>query len=361
MQQFDPQFIDATNWQVLPWFNSGGTRTKRVLQDEQGKLWYFKCSERKAASEGRPEKYYKFEFWSEIIAYQLGRSLGLDILRYDAAIHNGEIGCISPLMINQDKEQLIEVGRYMTSINERFNPDDRKTHKEYSFDFLVETLEAYDLSAYTALFLKTMIFDALIGNTDRHQENWAFIGSSTFYDQVLQQARQQAKDPEPSISLLKRLADFFKKRNSALDRFSKDIRLAVSKVLKMAPIYDSGSSLGRELSEARIETLLKEPDLLEQYIQNGKSELHWEKRKISHLEMIANLISSAYLEQVLEVASFLDKFDEQNAVQLVSMVDKEVPEAFQHYCLPGSRKDFIIKLLTLRSQKLKEIIRDGRV
>ena len=70
-------FIDASGWSELTWFNSGGTRAKRILQDDTGNIWYFKCSEKKAAKDGKPEKYYKYEFWSEIIAYQLGSQLGL--------------------------------------------------------------------------------------------------------------------------------------------------------------------------------------------------------------------------------------------------------------------------------------------
>lgn len=71
--QIDIQFIDATDWQELFWYNSGGTRAKKILQDPSGKEYFFKCSERKPARDGKPEKYYKYEFWNEIIAYQWGR------------------------------------------------------------------------------------------------------------------------------------------------------------------------------------------------------------------------------------------------------------------------------------------------
>ena len=75
------------------------------MQDFDGNEYYFKCSEKKPAKDAQLEKYYKYEFWNEIIAYQLGKSLGLDMLRYDVAIFNGEIGCISPKMIITDEEQ----------------------------------------------------------------------------------------------------------------------------------------------------------------------------------------------------------------------------------------------------------------
>lgn len=75
----DVKFIDAYEWTEQFWLNSGGTRAKKVLQDNEGQEWFFKCSEKKEAKDGKPEKYYRYEFWSEIIAYQLGHAWGLDI------------------------------------------------------------------------------------------------------------------------------------------------------------------------------------------------------------------------------------------------------------------------------------------
>lgn len=361
---FDPKFIDASDWQVLPWYNSGGTRAKRVLQDDHGKLWYFKCSARKAATENKPEKYYKYEFWSEVIAYQLGNALGLDILRYDAAAHAGEMGCISPLMIDQDDEQLVEIGRYMTVINPGFNPDDRKTHSEYSFEFLVETLEYFDQVKYLDVFLKTMLFDALIGNSDRHQENWAFIARSTFKASTFEPIGNVTE-----ATLLEKLPRWirwlprwlFKIEKNVLTDSGKLIHLLLQDVIKMAPIYDNGSSMGRELPEERITRYLGKQDEFNNYVENGKSELHWKKNKISHISMIQNLLGSAYLEQLLAASTFLQGFNEQYAEMLVHSIDEHIPPAYSGYCLSADRKKFITKLLCLRAQKLKGIIDNGRV
>ena len=41
------KFIDTTGWQETYWLNSGGTREKHILQDENDDLYYFKRSERK--------------------------------------------------------------------------------------------------------------------------------------------------------------------------------------------------------------------------------------------------------------------------------------------------------------------------
>ncbi len=189
----DIKFIDASEWQELSWYNSGGTRAKKVLQDPQGNEYYFKCSEKKPAKDGKAEKFYKYEFWNEIIAYQLGKNLGLNMLRYDVAIFDGEIGCISPKMTVTDQEQLIEVGRFMTALNSDFLPEDYKTRTEYTFQLLEKTFTYFKLHKYSNFFFETLLFDIIIGNTDRHQENWAFIGNTSNLVEALNEIEAEVK------------------------------------------------------------------------------------------------------------------------------------------------------------------------
>ncbi|MCH5716105.1 hypothetical protein [Niabella hibiscisoli] len=109
---------------------------------------------KKPSKDGKPEKHYKYEFWNEVIAYQLGKYLGLDMLRYDVAVFDGEIGCISPKMTVTDEEQLIEIGRFMTAINSDFLPENYKTRTEYTFQLLTETLDYFSLSQYLPFFFR---------------------------------------------------------------------------------------------------------------------------------------------------------------------------------------------------------------
>lgn len=57
---------DISTWNSQPWYNTGGTRAKKYVQSRDGKYYFFKRSQLK------PGKDYKFEFWSEIIACQVG-------------------------------------------------------------------------------------------------------------------------------------------------------------------------------------------------------------------------------------------------------------------------------------------------
>lgn len=134
------------------------------------------------------------------------------------------------------------------------------------------------------------------------------------------------------------------------------MKLQYTNILKMAPIYDNGSSLARELSDERVTLLLNDNDAFLKYISNGSAEIHWEKRKISHLQLIDNLLNSSYLEELKKAASFLDKWQENKVEQIINNVDLALPENWHSYRIPEIRKLLIVKLLTLRSQKIKKLM-----
>ena len=108
--------IDVTNWQELQWFNTGGTRAKKFLSSPKDETYFFKKSDRK----------YPYEFWSEIIASGLGEILELNVLKYDIALFEGELGCISKNMRDPANEELIEGGKLMLAFDTTFQPDDKK-------------------------------------------------------------------------------------------------------------------------------------------------------------------------------------------------------------------------------------------
>lgn len=359
--KIDIKFIEASDWPELLWYHSGGTRAKKILQDPTGNEHFFKCSEKKEPKDGKPAKYYKYEFWNEIIAYQLGKNLGLDVLRYDAAVFEGEIGCLSPKMINSHGEQLIELGRFMTAINSNFLPENTQTRSHYTFQLLTETLDYFDLSKYLPFIFQTLIFDAIIGNTDRHQENWAFIGNTTILTEVLSQVEQEVKSkgfqklPWPIRQLYKR---YFDKTKAELSPDGKLAKLIVTKVTKNAPIYDNGSSLARELTDNRVNSLLNNEKDLSRYIEKGNSELHWNGQKLTHFELIKVLLNSSYTEQVNKAAEFLQNWDNSLILRILEQIDTLVPENWKNYCIPDNRKMLISKLLTLRFQNLTQILSD---
>lgn len=356
------KFIDASNWHSLDWYSTGGTRAKKLLQDENGNEYYFKCSEKKPARNGKQEKHYKFEFWNEIIAYQLGKHLGLDMLQYDVAIFNNEIGCISPKMTKTDEEQLLDIGRFMTAINPNFLPEYISSRTEYTFQLLETTLNNFQIHNFWKTIFETLLFDVIISNTDRHQENWAFIGKTSYYTDFLKNTEiNKNAFKKVNWSIRRFYKRFFEYKKNRINIKDKQLVLELINIEKFAPIFDSGSSMARELTEKKLEFYLENENELLKYIENGRAELHWENKKVSHFQLIKELLASSYQEEIIKAAVFLENWDNDLINCILNVIDKDVPNQFSQYRIPENRKHLISKLLTLRFSKLNDLVKNARI
>jgi hypothetical protein len=354
-----PQLFDITEWDELSWFSTGGTRAKRYLQSPDGVKYYFKQSYKKEVID------YKYEFWSEIIASEVGKVLGFNMLQYDLAVDNDIMGCISQSMIESDEQELNEGGKYLQAYDNTFEPDDKKTRNQYSFQLIQNAFEAFDLEQYMDNMIEVIIFDALIGNSDRHQENWAFITTHGRMSHLMSKLEQEVKDPffKNIPGWVKRVLSFNKvvdEEKESLTDTGRLIRLYFQNVESFSPIYDSGSSLGRELSMEKVEQMLKDHVQLEAYLRRGTSEIHWEGKKVNHFDLIQNLQNTSYMELTNKcIGRVLECFDGIKIAEIVNGIDKLVPESLSHYKLPDTRKQLIIKMITLRSQKMSALIHEG--
>ena len=262
-----------------------------------------------------------------------------------------------------DDEQLLEIGRFMTAFNANFLPEDYATRTEYTFQLLEATLDHFGLHTYWEFFFKTLLFDAIIGNTDRHQENWAFIGKNTLFSDVFKSIETDVKKKgfkNMGWLFQKSFNKVFDKDKNEFNIKGKSIILDTLNIAKPAPIFDSGSSMARELNENRINLLLSNPIELEKYIANGKTELHWKNNKVSHYSLIEELLNSSHVEQIMNAAKFLEKWDTDFINTILLNTGKQVPKEWESFCIPDNRKELIVKLLTLRFQRLHSLI-NGRV
>ncbi|MBY0426233.1 MAG: hypothetical protein K2Q22_11395 [Cytophagales bacterium] len=134
-------------------------------------------------------------------------------------------------------------------------------------------------------------------------------------------------------------------------------RLMLPKQTRFAPIYDSGCSFGRELDEDRIRFMLANEKEIQKYVEKGLAEIHWNSNKISHFDFVIKLIESEGLKDFVLAAlkRITEQFDQKKIEQIVLNVDKELVEIENPNILPKERKELVLKLLALRSSKLKEI------
>lgn len=345
-------FTITEDWAELQWYSTGGTRAKKYLQSPDNKFYYFKRSQL------RPGKDYTFEFWNEIIAYELGTMLGFNMLRYDIAIEGEIMGCICQSMIDSEQEEFIEGVKYLQAYSPSYEPAKKEHQTWYTFDLIERALQSAKIGYFIEDIIKIIIFDSVIGNSDRHQENWAVI---THQNPILE-TFEKAKNLEDLKTWQKRIVEWvrrnLKKTHERYEKSKEPLpKFFYQEERIFAPIYDSGSSLGRELLDEKVNLYLNSPAELSRYIDRGTSEIHWSNKKINHYELISNLLESNYKEKVKEIIeSSLQNFDGVKFAEIIQGIDSEVLHNLSRYKIPYNRKQLIIKMITLRLEKLSTLI-----
>ena len=343
-------FYDITNWNEKPWFQTGGTRSKVIIENpENRKIYYFKTSLKKEKID------YKYEFWSEIIASEVGTLLGFDLLRYDIAFNSKEIGCISESMTQEGVNKLTEGVSYLTGYDTTYNPKDKNSKKQYTFQLIFEALGFFQLSRFAENIIQIIIFDSIIGNSDRHQENWGII---TAYNDIIATIEEIAKKEKKGFlekQLFSLLAITSKAKRKDLEKVVKNLHLIMPG--NFSQIYDSGSCLGRELSDEKTEQMLMDKSLIDTYIRKGVSEIHWEGKKLNHFDLIRK-VNNVQPEMVRKtIQKVISNYNENKIQSIVNNIDLNLPKKLVSNKLPIKRKELVIKLITLRIQNLIELIK----
>lgn len=324
------RFIDVSTWQSKI-SSTKGTRDKGVIYEPKtGDIYFIKFP---MIKENRD---YSMETWSEIIAYEVGSALGFNVLRYDFAIKDNRAGCISKNMVG-DNESLVEGDSILTAYDSTYNPEDKKMYNKYTFQFVMSALRQHGLyDDYAKDFVRILIFDSIIGNSDRHQSNWGFI-------QKVEVKRKEMKGK-----------GLFSRKNTTFE---------IQKTMTMTPIYDSGCCLGREFNEDQIKLRLDDENRLTSFIQKGYAELRGEDTpdtKKNHFELLRYICSldDCWKRFIYgEIKRVISVYDKNHVSMIVTNIDKDLPPDVRRISgLSEIRKEFIIKIIDKRIEELKNLI-----
>ena len=111
---------------------------------------------------------------SEKIAELIAKELKLKCARIEIGTYCGDKGCLSYNMVN-DTQTMTEGVSYISrkyNTYDNIEGKDIESGKYYCLEMILNSLDTDELRNH---FLKIMIFDFIIGNSDRHCNNWAIM------------------------------------------------------------------------------------------------------------------------------------------------------------------------------------------
>ena len=177
--------FDLTGWRPTgeEWL---GTKAKQWVLDPSGGLWLWKRSDTNVDAEG--ESFRKGDDWSECAASVVGGLLGLPCADVHLARRGDEYGVVGrcfyrrqmadDLPKGEHDEELRLGNELLAEIGIAGETDhDRTGYTPASVALALNEVGPPERSAGTAFstFTGYLILDALVGNTDRHQQNWGAI------------------------------------------------------------------------------------------------------------------------------------------------------------------------------------------
>lgn len=258
----------------------------------------------------RSEKRYPDQFWGEVIAYRVGCLLGITVPPAFAA-YNSRSGYCAALIewfYSDGTESFVMAGDFLQKIQPDFDRKRGIQHNLYTNSILMKALSQNSslVSDWRQWWVDALLFDALIGNTDRHQDNWGVI--------------------------------FFLEGTGAKCRLS--------------PLFDNGTSLGHERFPQNIRNWSNAD--IERYAHNGKHHVKWSLSEHplinGHFELLQRAVAA--WPGTRELARERLDFTQQDIIDALSdlcRLNLPVP-------LLPERFAFILRLLFYRLQIIKSLL-----
>jgi hypothetical protein len=145
-------------------------------------------------------------------------------------------------------------------------------------------------------------------------------------------------------------------KENAESKFNKNtLRLKTNLIPNIfAPIYDSGCCFGREYPDEKLRKMLADNKMLESYIKNGKSEIHWKGilKKSTHFELIQLLLIEEFDLIKFYIKKVKDNYNPNAIENIINNIDVNLPNELSNFKLSDDRKKLMYKLVTLRIEKL---------
>jgi len=250
-----------------------------------------------------------YQMWSEYIAYRIGRLIDLPVPPCLIAIDNksGDVGALVEFFYGYPEEdrpaRLIHGADIISGLHRGLKGG--RPHNVQENLRIGRTMLNAQLSL--TWWARTMAFDALLGNSDRHTENWGFL---------------------------------VRRRPDGQSDY------------EIAPVFDNATSLGYEWKELAIAEKSNAAALAD-YIAKGRTHLGWDMASdvaTNHFTLIKYMV-----RDYPETRSLLQSCAQFTMLQVATIL-QECTQFQIAVPLSTQRADFIYALVKARKLKLEELV-----
>lgn len=308
------RIIDVTKWRKDDEFSifGIGARDKKILWSPIESLDDITADYPYLFKESR--KSCPDQFWMEVIAFVIGSNLGIEVPKAFPAImqkDNGDVicGALIEWFYNPKKETFTHAADFFCKYIEEF---DTKIGKHHNIVDVIKLCRVASLkhnlqTNWRHWIADFILFDSLIGNSDRHQENWGVICGK-------------------------------------VEKRGKDIRLS--------PLYDNGTSLGHEKRTNKITCW--ENYRINKYLDKGYHHVRANREetecRLQHFELISMFAYKyeSYKQLFIERLQF--------NIELLKHKIRELCKLEIDVNLTPERAEWIIRLLIKRYQRISLLL-----
>ena len=264
---------------------------------EHQRRWLFKCPQDNTG-----------QHWAEKIAAEISGIVGIRCATVDLARFDGRQGSASESFVHSGLE-LVHGNQVLSTLLPGYDPRKRFRQADHTLANIFTVVEMAFTEDAAKMDAKSriaeyLVLDAVIGNTDRHHENWGIL-------------RQRRDDSWFGV---------------------------------VAPSFDHASSLGRELLDNRRARLLAE-DRVGDYVDRGRGAVYWSAQAAhgpSPLELVCRA-APCFPELFRPALAKIDRLDETHIKDLLARMPGQ--------WMSHSAKEFASALMRYSIGRLQEVLR----
>lgn len=261
-------------------------------------------------------KWYPIESITELLLNRLGLIFGLNMAESHIAMMGGQLRFLSRYFLNPVKEELVHGADILSGYLNESSPlfveevDKQKLTGEWFtlqfVDSAVTNMFPYQKDDIMHKLSMLIIFDAFVGNNDRHFFNWGVIRSidSSF---------------QPYFS----------------------------------PVYDTARGLFWNYSENKVNDIVeinKTTDAhIRKYCQESRPKIGWEgEKKLNHFKLFEKIYANEFYVSTMEIIELL----------VPSLLEQMIEEVRHNFCslMSKNRVFMICKCLEYRFNELRKIL-----